>query len=144
MTMAQQVARQTTQARFSAWLLGIFGALALALAAVGIYGVMSYLVTQHTREIGIRMALGAQARDVLKLVVGQGLALTLIGVGVGLIGALALTRLMKTLLIGVSATDPLTFAVIALLLVGIALLACWIPARQATKVDPVIALQCEQ
>jgi putative ABC transport system permease protein len=144
MTMAQQVARQTTQARFSAWLLGIFGALALALAAVGIYGVMSYLVTQHTREIGIRMALGAQARDVLKLVVGQGLALTLIGVGVGLIGALALTRLMKTLLFGVSATDPLTFAVIALLLVGIALLACWIPARRATKVDPVIALQCEQ
>jgi putative ABC transport system permease protein len=144
MTMAQQVARQTTQARFSAWLLGIFGALALALAAVGIYGVMSYLVTQHTREIGIRMALGAQARDVLKLVVGQGLALTLIGVGVGLIGALALTRLMKTLLFGVSATDPLTFAVIALLLVSIALLACWIPARRATKVDPVIALQCEQ
>jgi len=144
MTMAQQIARQTTHSRFSAWLLGIFGALALALAAVGVYGVMSYLVTQHTREIGIRMALGAQARDVLKLVVWQGLALTLIGIGVGLIGALALTRLMKTLLFGVSATDPLTFAVIALLLVGIALLACWIPARRATKVDPVIALQCEQ
>jgi putative ABC transport system permease protein len=142
-TMEQLLAASIKRERFNVLLLALFAGLALVLAVVGIYGVMSYLVTQHTREIGIRMALGARTADVLKLVVGQGLALALLGVGVGLVGALALTRLMASLLFGVSATDPLTFVVIALLLVGIALLACWIPARRATKVDPLLALRCE-
>jgi putative ABC transport system permease protein len=142
-TMAEQVASQTRQSRFSAWLLGIFGALALMLAAVGIYSVMAYAVEQHTREIGVRMALGAQASDVLKLVIGQGMLLALTGVALGLVASLALTRTMKNLLFGVAAADPLTYGAIALLLTLVALFACWIPARQATKVDPIIALQCE-
>jgi putative ABC transport system permease protein len=123
--------------------LTLFGLLALSLAAVGIYGVLSYAVTERTREIGIRMALGAGQRDVLKLVVRHGMLLTLLGEAVGLAVAFALTRLMTTLLFSVSPTDPLTFAVIALLLALVALLACWIPARRATKVDPMIALKYE-
>jgi putative ABC transport system permease protein len=142
-TMAQQVANQTTQSRFSAWLLGIFGALALALSAVGIYSVMAYAVEQHTREIGVRMALGAQASDVLKLVIGQGMALALVGVALGVVASLALTHTMRTLLFGISATDPLTYAGIAFLLTVVALLACFVPARRATKVDPMIALRSE-
>src|SRR5262249_15961610 len=124
-------------------LLGLFAALGLVLAAVGIYGVMAYGVSQRTYEIGLRMALGAQASDVMKMVVRQGMALAMVGVAIGLIALYALTRLMKTLLFGVRATDPLTFTVIALSLGLIALLACWIPARRAAKVDSMIAIRCE-
>jgi putative ABC transport system permease protein len=142
-TMEEIVARWLAPRRFNLLLLGVFAALALALASVGIYGVMSYAVSQRTREIGVRLALGAQPRDILKLIVGQGLALTLGGVALGLLASLALTRWLESLLFGVSTTDPLTFAGVALLLTLVALLACYVPARRATKVDPLVALEHE-
>jgi putative ABC transport system permease protein len=142
-TMDDMLATAFTQPRFNMILLGGFALLALALGAVGIYGVIAYTVSYRTREIGVRMALGAQSRDVLKLVVGEGMALAASGVVIGLLASVALTRLMKTMLFGVSATDPLTFGSIALLLTAVALLACYVPARRATKVDPMIALRCE-
>ncbi len=142
-TMEQFFSAEVAVPRATMFLLGTLAVAALILAAVGIYGVMAHAVTQQTHEIGIRTALGATQRDVLRLVVGQGMTMTLIGVVIGLAGAFALTRLMKSLLFGVSATDPATFTIIALLLTGVALFACYIPARRATKVDPLTALRYE-
>ncbi|MGH9938700.1 MAG: ABC transporter permease, partial [Blastocatellia bacterium] len=142
-TMERVISESVAQQRMATLLLGVLAALAFILAAVGVYGVMSYGVAQRTHEISIRMALGAQTNDVVKLVMGQGMKLAGAGVLIGLAGAWALTRLMKTLLFGVSATDPLTFIVIPLSFTAVAMLACYIPARRATKVDPMVALHCE-
>ena len=122
---------------------GAFGGIALFLAAIGVYGVISYGVSQRTREIGVRVALGAQRRDVIGLIVRQGMSLAAIGIAVGLVGAFGMTRVVRTLLIGVSPTDPLSFVSVALFLAGVALLASVIPARRATEVDPIVALRVE-
>ena len=142
-TMEDVLSGSIARQRFSMLLFGIFAGVALLLAAVGLYGVMSYTVAQRTREIGLRMALGAQPGAVLMLVVGHGLQLVLVGVRLGLVAAFMLTRVMSRLLCGVSPTDPLTLAAISVVLVSVALLASYIPARRATKVDPLIALRYE-
>ncbi|HEY0722717.1 MAG TPA: FtsX-like permease family protein, partial [Pyrinomonadaceae bacterium] len=142
-TMSDVAASSFAARRFNMSLLSLFAALALVLAAIGIYGVMSNAVTQRTQEIGIRLALGASTIDVLKLIIRNGLTLVIIGVAIGLGGAFALTRLMATLLFGVTPTDGLTIGVVSGVLIGVALLACFIPARRATKVDPLVALRYE-
>jgi putative ABC transport system permease protein len=142
-TLEQMVSRSTWSRRTLALMMGVLGTVALLLAAMGIYGVISYLVAQRTREMGIRLALGAQRRDLLKLVLGQGLTFTIVGVAAGLALALALTRFLSSLLFGVSAADPITFATIALLLAGVAVTASFLPARRAMKVDPITALRHE-
>jgi putative ABC transport system permease protein len=142
-TLENLISRSIAPQRFNLALLSVFASIGLLLTLVGVYGVMSYHVAENTREIGIRVALGAQRRDILKLVIGQGLALALIGVAVGMALALGVTRLMDSLLFGVTTTDPLTFAIVAILFGAVALVACYLPARRATKVDPMIALRCE-
>jgi putative ABC transport system permease protein len=141
--LTEAIADTTSQQRFYALLFGLFGATGLILTLTGIYSVISYTVSHHTREIGIRMALGARSADVLKLIVGKGLILTVIGIGLGLLGALGITRVMQTLLFGVSATDWVTFTAVSLLLIVVGLLAALIPARRATRVDPLVALRYE-
>jgi putative ABC transport system permease protein len=142
-TMEEILRSRVVQQRFNTALLGFFALLALFLSSAGIYSVIAYAVSQRTHEIGVRMALGAQAADVLRMVLLQGMSLALIGVGIGLGASFALTRWLQELLFEVSATDPLTLASIAFLLIIVAFLACWIPARRATRVDPLSALRCE-
>jgi predicted permease len=142
-TMDQALGNLSAQRRFQTWLLALFAGVALLLSAIGIFGVMRYSVAQRTREIGVRIALGANSADVLRLVIGQGLRLALIGVAIGLLAALALTRVLARLLFGVSAHDPVTFVGVTLLLVGAAFLACYLPARKAAQVDPMVALRYE-
>ena len=142
-TMGDIRAESVAPERLNLTLLGIFAGIALVLAIVGIYGVMSYSVTQRTHEIGIRMAIGAQRRDVFKMILGQGMKLALIGIGIGLIGAFALTRLMASMLFGVEPTDATTFGAISVLLTVVALLACFLPGRRATKVEPTVSLRYE-
>jgi ABC-type antimicrobial peptide transport system permease subunit len=141
--MEQRVNESLARRRFSMMLLGVFATVALTLATIGIYGVMTYLVNQGTRELGIRIALGASQGNILSLVVRQGMALAFSGVTIGLAVAFLLTRLMRSLLFGVEATDPITFAGISLLLAMIALLATYIPAQRAARIDPLISLRCE-
>jgi ABC-type antimicrobial peptide transport system permease subunit len=142
-TMQEVYDKSVAQTSFTLVMLGIAGTMALTLGIIGIYGVMSYTVSQRKREIGIRLALGAQVGDVLRIVLRQGTKLALVGVVIGIAAAFALTRLMTNLLFGVTAHDPLTFVAVAALLILVALLACYIPARRATLVDPIVALRYE-
>ena len=142
-TVDQYLSASLAPRRFNTILLGGFAAAAVLLAVIGLYGVLAYLVAQRTREIGVRVALGAQPADVLRLTLGRGIRLTLLGLGLGLLGALLLTRVMASLLYGVTATDPGTFAAVAALLAVVALLASYLPARRAARVDPIVALRSE-
>jgi putative ABC transport system permease protein len=139
----ETVSRSLSERRFSMEMIGLFALTALLLAGLGIYGVISYMVSERTHEIGIRLALGAQRRNILRMVFCQGLGLAIAGAGVGLVGALVVSHLMAGLLYGVRPTDPVTFAGVALLLIGVALLACYVPARRAIRVDPLTALRYE-
>jgi predicted permease len=143
LTMNEVIDHSLAARRLNLWLLGVFAVIALVLSATGLYGVIAYLVAQRTREIGIRMALGAQVGDVTRLVVQQGARLAAIGIAVGLVGALALTRVLASLLYGVSARDPLTFAGVAAVLGAVALMATYVPARRAARVDPLMAIRSE-
>jgi putative ABC transport system permease protein len=142
-TMEENMAATVTQPRFRTWLIGIFAGLALVLAAVGLYGVLSYSVTQRTNEIGIRVTLGAQRSGIFRIIVGEGLRLALVGVGIGTIAALLFSRVLRTFLYGISAFDPITFVITAALLTLVAVAASFFPARRATGVDPLIALRHE-
>jgi putative ABC transport system permease protein len=142
-TMSDVVGDSLVRPRFLSLLLGSFSVIALLLAAVGIYGVMAYSVSQRTQEIGVRVALGATTRNVLSMVIGQGLKLTVVGLAVGLTGSFLLSRVMASLLFEISPTDPLTFAMVGIGLAAVALLACFVPARRAAKVDPMVALRYE-
>jgi ABC-type antimicrobial peptide transport system permease subunit len=142
-SLDQVVAEATARENFNMTLLSVFAGIALLLAAIGIYGMLSYSVEQRSQEIGIRMALGAQGADVLWMVVKQGMTLAGLGIGIGLAGAFGLTRLLRALLFGVKPNDPITFAAIGLVLALVALVACWVPARRATRVDPMVALRYE-
>jgi putative ABC transport system permease protein len=142
-TVDERFTEATAQMRYGALLLVLFAGLALIISQIGVYGVISYAVTARTQEIGIRIALGAQRHDVFKLVVGQGMMLAMSGLAIGLAASFALTRLFKSMLYGISTTDAMTFVVTALLLTAVAILACYIPARRATKVDPIVALRYE-
>ena len=141
--MQQSLTAAVAARRFNMELIAIFAVTALLLAAAGLYAVIAYLVSQQTREIGIRLALGATPRHILRLMMGQGMKLTLIGVAIGFVGAIAVTRLMRSLLFAVAPTDLMTFAISAIVLIVVALLACFIPAQRATKVDPLVALRYE-
>jgi putative ABC transport system permease protein len=142
-TMETRLSDWLAPRRFNAFLVGLFAALALALAAVGVYVLMSYSVAERTQEFGIRLALGARPQEVLSGVVGRGLKLTLVGVAIGIAGALALTRFLASLLYGVKPTDPLTFIAVSIILIAVGLAACYFPARRASKVDPMVALRYE-
>jgi len=142
-TMDERIGRSLAGRRFNMVLLAIFASLALTLAGIGIYGIVAYSVTERTHEIGVRLALGAQRRDVMAMIVAQGMVMAVIGAAVGVVAALLLTRVMSSLLFGVSAADPVTFAAIPVLLGAVAFVACWVPARRATRVDPLVALRTE-
>jgi putative ABC transport system permease protein len=142
-TMNEVVSKSLADRRFALVVLALFAGVALLLASIGIYGVMAYTFSQRTHEIGIRVALGAQRNDILRMALGEGVILVAVGLGVGLIGALVVTRFLRAMLFSVTPTDPLTFLAIALLLATAALLACFIPARRATEVDPLVALREE-
>ena len=141
--MDEVVARSMAQRRFALEILGLFAVIALLLASIGIYGVMAYTFSQRTHEIGIRMALGAQRKHILRMALGEGMILVVLGLAAGVFGALLLTRFLRSMLFAVKPTDPITFIAIATLLTAVALLACYIPAHRATRVDPLVALREE-